>query len=42
MFNRILKRPMFKRGGTVSTQGTGLMSIVEPRTGFKKDLITQF
>ena len=35
MFNRILKRPMFKRGGTVSTQGTGLMSIVEPRTGFK-------
>ena len=27
---------MFKRGGTVSTQGTGLMSIVEPRTGFKK------
>ena len=36
MFNRILKRPMFKRGGTVSTQGTGLMSIVEPRTGFKK------
>ena len=36
MFNRILKRPMFKRGGTVSTQGMGLMSIVEPRTGFKK------
>jgi hypothetical protein len=29
MYNRVLKRPMFKRGGTA--QGSGIMSTVEPK-----------
>ena len=34
MFNKTLRRPMFRRGGSTS-EGTGLMSMVEPRKGFK-------
>ena len=34
MFNKTLQRPMFRRGGSTS-EGTGLMSMVEPRKGFK-------
>jgi hypothetical protein len=35
MYN-VFKRPMFKRGG--STQGTGIMSHVEPRVRAAMDL----
>jgi hypothetical protein len=34
MYNRVLKRPMFKRGGTA--QGSGIMSYVEPRQEYQK------
>jgi len=34
MYNRILKRPMFKLGGNTSAQGTGITSGLDsPRIG---------
>ena len=34
MYNRVLKRPMFRKGGP-AVQGTGIMSHVEPRKNFR-------
>jgi hypothetical protein len=33
MYNRVLKRPMFRKGGSTA-QGSGIMSYVEPRSNF--------
>jgi len=33
MYNRVLKRPMFRKGGSAA-QGSGIMSYVEPRSNF--------
>jgi len=34
MYNRVLKRPMFRKGGPAD-QGSGIMSHVEPRRNFE-------
>ena len=43
MFNRILKRPMFRRGGaSFSVQGTGITSGLDtPRRGYKRGLVVE-
>jgi len=43
MFNRVLKRPMFRRGGaSFSVQGTGITSGLDtPRRGYKRGLVVE-